>query len=65
MNDFSKRTIAALAHKGITLVGLTIIPDMSSSMPYANGTRAYVLDDDGCQRIRSFAEVLELAGVVQ
>ena len=61
MKDFSKKTLAALARKGISLVGLTVIPDMSSDMPFANGSRGYQLNDNGCHRIRSFSEVLELA----
>ena len=61
MADFSKKTLAALARKGISLVGLTVIPDMSSDMPFANGSRGYQLNDNGCHRIRSFSEVLELA----
>ena len=61
MNDFSKKTTAALARKGITLIGLTVIPNMSSDMPYANGSRGYCLNDNGCHRIRSFTEVMELA----
>lgn len=61
MNDFSKKTLSALARKGIRLVGLTVIPDMSSDMPFANGSRGYQLDDNGCHRIRTFKEVLEMA----
>ena len=33
MNDFSKKTIAALAKKGIRLIGLTVIPNTKSDMP--------------------------------
>lgn len=61
MGDFSKKTLAALARKGISLIGLTVIPDMSSDMPFANGERGYCLNDNGCHRIRSFREVLEMA----
>ena len=61
MADFSKKTLSALARKGIALVGLTVIPDMSSDMPFANGSRGYQLNDNGCHRIRTFTEVLELA----
>jgi hypothetical protein len=61
MNDFSKKTIAALARKGIRLVGLQAIPDMSSSMPFANATRGYIVDDNGTSRVLTFNEVLELA----
>jgi len=61
MNDFSKKTIAALARKGISLIGLTVIPDMASAMPFANGERGYCLNENGCHRIRTFKEVLEMA----
>jgi len=61
MNDFSKKTLRALAQKGISLVGLTVIPNMSSDMPYATGDRGYCLNDNGCHRIRTFREVMEMA----
>lgn len=60
MNDFSKKTIAALARKGISLIGLTVIP-RAGDMPFANGERGYCLNDNGCHRVRSFREVLALA----
>ena len=58
MNDFSRKTLKALAAKGIKLTGLQAIPDMSSSMPYANATRGYVMNDNGTGRVWSHAEVL-------
>ena len=61
MNDFSKKTFAALARKGIRLIGLQAIPDMSSSMPYANSTRGYVVDDNGTGRVLSFNQMMEAA----
>ena len=61
MNDFSKKTIAALARKGIRLIGLQAIPDMSSPMPFANATRGYIIDDNGTGRVLTFNEILELA----
>jgi hypothetical protein len=61
MTDFSKKTLAALARKGIRLIGLTVIPNMSSDMPFANGDRGYQIDDNGCHRIKTFREMLELA----
>lgn len=61
MNDFSRKTIAALARKGIRLIGLQAIPDMTSSMPWANADRGYVMDDNGCGRVWTFNEVLEAA----
>jgi hypothetical protein len=61
MNDFSRKTLKALAAKGIRLVGLQAIPDMSSAMPYANATRGYVMDDNGTGRVWTHAEVLARA----
>lgn len=61
MNDFSKKTIAALARKGIRLIGLQAIPDMSFPMPFANASRGYIIDDNGTCRLLTFNEVLELA----
>lgn len=60
MSDFSKATIAALVRKGIRLIGLTVIPG-AGDMPFASGERGYRLDDNGCGRIRSFTQVLEMA----
>ena len=45
MDDFSKKTLNKLARKGIYLIGLQAIPDMTSSMPWANATRGYVIND--------------------
>ena len=60
MTDFSKKTIATLARKGITLIGLTVIPG-EGPLPFATGERGYCLNDNGCHRIRTFNEVLALA----
>ena len=61
MNDFSRSTLRKLARKGISLVGLTAIPNVSSDMPYANATRGYCLDDNGTHKVRTFLEVQEMA----
>lgn len=60
MKDFSKKTISALTSKGITLIGLTVIPG-TGDLPFATGERGYILNDNGCQRILLFTQVLELA----
>lgn len=62
MKDFSKKTISALTRKGITLIGLTMIPG-TGDLPWATGETAYILNDNGTQRVRSFAQVLELAAL--
>lgn len=61
MSDFSAKTRNALARKGIVIVGLTVIPNASSDMPFATGERGYKVNDNGCGRIWSFAEVMEKA----
>jgi len=60
MNDFSKKTLAALARKGITLLGLTVIPG-AGDLPFASGERGYRISDNGCGRILSFAQMMEAA----
>lgn len=61
MNDFSAATLRRLARKGVRLIGLQAVPDMTSAMPYANATRGYVVNDNGCCRVWTFAQVMEAA----
>jgi hypothetical protein len=61
MNDFSKKTIGSLTRKGVSLIGLTVIPG-NGDMPFANGDRGYILNDNGTQRVLLFSQVMELAG---
>jgi hypothetical protein len=63
MNDFSRKTVSALARKGITIIGTCAIPAIKAdgSPDWCNADRGYKLNDNGCQRIRSFSEVLETA----
>ena len=56
MRDFSKSTLAALAARGIRVVGLTVIPS-DGDLPFATGSRGYRVDDNGCGRIWTFAQV--------
>lgn len=62
MNHFSSSTLRKLARKGISVIGTTLIPDYSQPLPFANGTTAYCLNDNGTHRVRSFSDVLKLAG---
>jgi hypothetical protein len=57
---FSAATRAALARKGITITRTQAIPGFEGDR-YFSGT-AYVLNDNGTQRVRSFNEVLTLSG---
>ena len=59
--DFSKRTVRALARRGISVIGVQGLPDMSSVMPYANLERGYLLDDNGTARVLRFRDVITLA----
>jgi hypothetical protein len=61
MSDFSAKTLRLLAKKGIRLIGLTVIPNAASDMPFATGDRGYCMDDNGCHRIWTFQQVLEAA----
>lgn len=60
MRDFSSSTLKALAARGIRVVGLTTIPG-AGDLPFATGSRGYRIDDNGCGRIWTFAQVLEAA----
>lgn len=59
--EFSKSTVAALSRKGIAIVGLTVIPNGNSDMPFATGSRGYKVNDNGCLRIWTFNEVIGAA----
>ena len=61
MNDFSKKTVSALARKGIRLYGLTVIPNNASNMPFATGERGYLVDDNGTGKVWNFMQVMEAA----
>lgn len=61
MRDFSSKTLRALAARGIRVLRATALPDMSSDMPFANASRGYCVDDNGCGRVWTFAEVMAAA----
>lgn len=56
---FSPSTIKALAAKGIVVTGIQATPAFPGDV-YHTGT-AYLLNDNGTGKVRSFMEVLELA----
>lgn len=58
MRDFSAKTRKALARKGITIVRAYFVPDENGT--FVNGSRHYVVNDNGCQRIMSFFDVLTI-----
>lgn len=59
MRDFTAKTRNALARKGIVVVGVQAAPAFDGDTTFSG--RTYRLDDNGCCRMRSHAEVLELA----
>jgi hypothetical protein len=61
MNDFNRKTLKALAVKGISIIGLTVIPDFNKPLPYACGERGYQVNDNGTGRVWTFAEVRSAA----
>jgi hypothetical protein len=61
--DFSATTNRLLGRRGVRVTGLTTLPNMASDMPYANGERGYIVNDNGTQRIWTFAQVVEAAGI--
>jgi hypothetical protein len=62
--DFSKSTLRALAKKGVEIIDVTVIPG-EGSMPYANGSRGYSVNDNGTGRVWSFSQVLAAAQAVR
>lgn len=59
--DFSKATLRALAKRAISVVSVQMLPDMSSSMPFANAERGYLVDVGGKGRVWTFAQVMGAA----
>ena len=59
--DFHRSLVAALNKRGIYFHGATYVPGDDGS--FANGERAYQLDDNGTHRVRTYAEVREMAEV--
>ena len=60
MNDFNRTTLRKLAKKGITLVGITLLPG-AGDLAYVNGERGYCLNDNGTHRVLTFLQVMDLA----
>lgn len=60
VRHFGRKGVAALARKGIRIIGLTTIPG-TGAMSYANGETGYSVDDNGTGRILTFMQVAERA----
>lgn len=59
MRDFSALTLKSLAKKGIRVIGAQAAPAYDGDS-FLTG-KAYRLDDNGCGKIRTHAQVLEMA----
>lgn len=58
LRHFGRKAIAALARKGIRVIGLQAIP---GSQGFLDSTTGYVVDDNGCGRVWTHREVAEAA----
>ena len=56
---FNRKTIRALAKKGITIIDTTWLPDEKGD--FTKGCSGYVLNDNGTQRVRMYLDVLAMA----
>lgn len=59
MRDFSSLTLKALAGRGIRVVGAQAAPAYEGDETFSG--KVYRLDDNGCGKIRSHSQVLEMA----
>ena len=60
MSDFSRKTLSALAARGISVYGITAIPG-DGDLPFANSVRGYKVNDNDTGKIWTFAEVMGAA----
>lgn len=58
--DFPKKMLNELTRRGMSIVGTTWLPDSRGS--YANGERGYLVNDNGTQRVRTYLQVMAMAG---
>ena len=61
VRHFGHKAVATLAKRGVRIVGLTVIPDMTKPLPFASGETGYSIDDNGTGRIVNYFEVRRLA----
>ena len=59
MSDFSSLTLKALAKQGVRVIGTQAAPAYDGDKFFTG--RVYRLDDNGCCKIRSHEQVLEMA----
>jgi hypothetical protein len=61
LRHFGRKAVSALARKGIRLVGLQAVPNMAAALPFADAETCYCVDDNGCGRVWTYAQVREAA----
>ena len=59
MRDFSKTTLAKLAQRGITVLRAQAAPAFDGDETFSG--RVYQIVEDGCSKMRSHAQVMEMA----
>lgn len=59
MRDFSKTTLAKLAARGITVLRAQAAPAYKGDETFSG--RVYLIVEDGCLKMRSHAQVMEMA----
>jgi hypothetical protein len=59
MRDFSRTTLKALANHGITVLRAQAAPAYEGDETFSG--RVYEICQDGCSKMRSHAQVMELA----
>ena len=52
---FGRKVVAALSAKGVRVIGTQALPDAAGC--FINSTTGYVVDDNGCGRVWTAAEV--------
>jgi hypothetical protein len=57
---FGRKAVATLAKRGVRIIGLCVIPDMTKPLPFASGETGYSVDDNGTGRILSYFDVRRL-----
>lgn len=55
---FGRKAIAALARKGVRIIATQALP---GAQGYLDASTGYVVDDNGCCRVWTYAQVVEAA----
>lgn len=57
--DFSRKTLAALAARNITVIGAQAAPAFDGDTSFSG--RVYQISEDGCAKMRTHSQVMEMA----